>query len=166
MKIRVSSVVNDSIVDGPGFRLTVFAQGCFHNCDLCHNPGTHNLNGGIETDTDKIVSLLSGNPLLDGITLSGGEPFLQAEECSDLAKKTHQLGLSVWTYTGYTYEELLSSNNPSFLRLLDATDVLIDGKFDNNLRSLELRFKGSRNQRIIDIKKTKQSGSIVELYKD
>ena len=166
MKIKISFVVNDSIVDGPGLRLAIFTQGCFHKCPLCHNPQTHDPSGGTETDTDKIISLLKNNPLLDGITLSGGEPFLQADECYDIAQKTHKLGLNVWTYTGYTYEELINSNNKSFLRLVDETDVLIDGKFENTLRSLDIKFRGSKNQRVIDIKKTKHLGSIIELYND
>ena len=164
MKIRISSVVNDSIVDGAGLRLAVFTQGCLHNCPNCHNIHTHDLCGGKETDTEKILNLLAENPILDGVTLTGGEPFLQAKECAEIAKKTHEMGLNVWTFTGYTYEELLDANNLDFMELLNNTDVLIDGRFEKDLRSLELKFKGSRNQRIIDLKKTLEKGEIVELY--
>lgn len=165
MKIKVSSVINDSIVDGPGIRLAVFTQGCSHKCPSCHNPQTHDINGGKETTTERIVEIMSQNPLLDGVTLTGGDPFVQPKECSEIAKSAHKLGLNVWTYTGYTYEELLKSGNPEFVRLLNNTDVLIDGRFLINQRSLELKFRGSKNQRVIDMNKTRETGCIVELYK-
>ncbi|MGL4790930.1 MAG: anaerobic ribonucleoside-triphosphate reductase activating protein [Anaerotignaceae bacterium] len=159
MKIRISSVVNDSIVDGVGFRLAVFTQGCTHNCEGCHNQHTHDLKGGKLVDVESIVELMRENPLLDGITITGGEPFLQSEQCGYLAKMAHSLNLNVWTYTGYTYEELMT--NEAFKPLLDNTDILIDGKFQQELRTLELRFKGSKNQRIIDLNQTRETGEII-----
>lgn len=164
MKIRISSVVNDSIVDGKGIRLAVFTQGCIHNCQGCHNPQTHDLNGGEEVDVKKIIELIKENPLLDGITLTGGEPFLQAEQSAKIAEAAHSLGLNVWTYTGFTYEEIMASHNDDFIGLLKETDVLIDGKFILSERSLELKFKGSKNQRIIDVKKTLESGEVTQLF--
>ena len=165
MKLKISQVINDSIVDGPGIRLAVFTQGCIHNCPSCHNPQTHDINAGKETDTEKIAKLLANNPLLDGVTLTGGDPFMQAEQCAQIAKDAHALGLNVWTYTGYTYEQLLDKNDPHFNALMNNTDVLIDGKFILEQRSLELKFRGSKNQRVIDMNKTRETGNIVELYK-
>ena len=106
MKIRVSGIITDSIVDGPGFRHVVFTQGCNHNCKGCHNPQTHDLNGGYFKEIDEIIEDIKNNPLLKGLTLSGGEPFLQPKECLMLAKKTKELGKDVLAYSGYTYEEL------------------------------------------------------------
>ena len=107
MKIQLSGIVNDSIVDGEGIRMTIFTQGCPHHCPDCHNPQTHSFMGGYEADTDKILSMMSENPLLDGITLSGGEPMQQPEACYILAEGAKKLNLNVWVYTGYTWEELL-----------------------------------------------------------
>lgn len=161
MKISLSGIAGDSIVDGPGIRLTIFTQGCPHHCPGCHNPQTHDPEGGSWGDTDDIAAAMAENPLLDGITLSGGEPFLQPVPCLALAKAAHDLGLNVWTYTGYTWEALLAEADAERLALLRETDVLIDGPFLLAERSLDLRFKGSRNQRIIDVKKSLESGLAV-----
>ena len=150
-KIRIAGIEEESIVDGPGIRLVVFTQGCNHKCVGCHNPGTHSFNGGSLIEIDDIVKMVKENPLLDGITLSGGDPFEQALECSILAKKVKDLGLSVVTYTGYTFEQILQ--NKDFRELLLQTDTLIDGKFDISKKSMMLQFRGSTNQRIIDVKK-------------
>ncbi|MDR2899822.1 MAG: radical SAM protein, partial [Clostridiales bacterium] len=109
MLIRISGIVNDSAVDGPGLRLTVFAQGCKHGCYGCHNPQTHDLNGGYFIDTGEIVDKIRKNPLLDGVTFSGGEPFLQVKEFTQLAQSIRQTGLklNIMAYTGYTWEELI-----------------------------------------------------------
>lgn len=160
MRIKISGVVNDSIVDGAGFRLTVFTQGCPHHCPGCHNPQTHDPEGGFWSDTEDILRVAKENPLLDGITLSGGDPFEQPLPCIELAKGAHALGLNVWTYTGYTWEALLAEGGDK-QKLLEATDILVDGPFLEKERSLELRFKGSRNQRTIDVKKSLESGEIV-----
>lgn len=158
MKIRISGIVNDSVVDGPGFRLAVFTQGCPHHCAGCHNPQTHDFEGGREIDTQEIIEKLRGNPLLDGITLSGGEPFCQGAACAELASATHALGLNVWTYSGYTYEQLLAGDAEQ-RALLAETDVLVDGPFVLPQRTLELRFRGSANQRLIDVKASAAAGS-------
>ncbi|MBM6828982.1 anaerobic ribonucleoside-triphosphate reductase activating protein [Anaerotignum lactatifermentans] len=160
MRIKISGVVNDSIVDGSGFRLTVFTQGCPHHCPGCHNPQTHDPEGGFWSDTEDILRVAKENPLLDGITLSGGDPFEQPLPCAELAKGAHALGLNVWTYTGYTWEALLAEGGDK-KTLLESTDILVDGPFLERERSLELRFKGSRNQRTIDVKKSLESGKIV-----
>lgn len=154
MLINIAGIVSDSIVDGSGIRLTVFTQGCKHNCKGCHNPETHSLSKGKSIDTDSILKEVLKNPLLDGVTLSGGEPFLQAGAAGDLAKKVKEAGLNVWTYTGYTFEELLMQDDENILSLLKNTDVLVDGRFDLNNRTLDEPFKGSKNQRILDMKKS------------
>lgn len=161
MRISLSGVTGDSIVDGPGLRLTIFTQGCLHHCPGCHNPQTHDPEGGSWADTEDILAAAAENPLLDGITLSGGDPFLQPVPCLALAEGAHKIGLNVWTYTGYTWEALLEENDTEKLALLKETDVLVDGPFLLAERSLELRFCGSRNQRLIDVKKSLAEDKVV-----
>ena len=160
MEIRIFGIAEDSIVDGPGLRLAVFTQGCPHHCPGCHNPDSHDPEGGRMGTTEEILEMLDDNPLLDGITLSGGEPFLQPEPCRLLAEATHERGLNVWCYTGYTYEALLGSG-PAHRALLDAVDVLVDGPFVLEKRSLELKFRGSSNQRLIDVPASLKAGNVV-----
>lgn len=154
MKIRIAGIVDDSIVDGEGVRLTVFTQGCPHHCHGCHNPQTWNLTGGHEIDTEEIVQKLKANPLLSGITFSGGEPFLQPAPLTELAQAAHKLGLDVWSYTGFTLEEL--EKRTDMQQLLNEVDVLVDGPYVEALRDLTLRFRGSSNQRIIDLKELRK----------
>lgn len=161
MRISLSGVTGDSIVDGPGLRLTIFTQGCLHHCPGCHNPQTHDPEGGSWADTEDILAAAAENPLLDGITLSGGDPFLQPVPCLALAEGAHKIGLNVWTYTGYTWEALWEENAPEKIALLKETDVLVDGPFLLAERSLELRFCGSRNQRLIDVKKSLAEDKVV-----
>ena len=161
MRISLSGVTGDSIVDGPGLRLTIFTQGCLHHCPGCHNPQTHDPEGGSWADTEDILAAAAENPLLDGITLSGGDPFMQPVPCLALAEGAHKIGLNVWTYTGYTWEALLEENDAEKLALLKETDVLVDGPFLLAERSLELRFCCSRNQRLIDVKKSLAEGKVV-----
>ena len=161
--IRLYGLVTDSIVDGPGFRTAIFTQGCPYHCEGCHNPDSQPFEGGTVWTLDDVEKKFTGNPLLDGITLSGGEPAEQAEACAELAHRAHQKGLNVWTYTGSTLEKLQkrAETNPHLQRLLNETDVLVDGPFILAERSLELTFCGSRNQRVIDMQKTCQTGSVV-----
>ena len=161
MRISLSGVTGDAIVDGPGLRLTIFTQGCLHHCPGCHNPQTHDPEGGSWADTEDILAAAAENPLLDGITLSGGDPFLQPVPCLALAEGAHKIGLNVWTYTGYTWEALWEENAPEKIALLKETDVLVDGPFLLAERSLELRFCGSRNQRLIDVKKSLAEDKVV-----
>ena len=158
MQIRLYGLVEDSIVDGPGFRLAVFTQGCPHDCPGCHNPGSHAMDGGTLRDTDEIAALLDADPLLDGITLTGGEPFMQCGACLELARAAHRRGMSVWCFTGYLYEQL--EQRADARALLDEVDVLVDGPLVLAERSLELRFRGSRNQRVIDMAKTRAQGRV------
>ena len=157
MQIRIAGLVPESFVDGDGIRFAIFMQGCQRNCAGCHNPETHDLNGGRLVDTQEIISAIKKNPLLDGITLTGGEPLLQIDAANELALAAKNLGLSVWCYTGYTFEEL----PPEVSTLLENIDVLVDGAFILSLRDLDLQFRGSRNQRIIDLKETRQQNKIV-----
>lgn len=159
MEIRIAGTVNDSIVDGPGIRYTVFFQGCKHNCYGCHNPQTHNMNAGYLIDTDEIIKAIKENPLLDGITLSGGEPLLQVEGAATLAKACKENGLNVICYTGFIYEDVYKIKNIDLL--LPYIDYLIDGKFDINQRDLSLLYRGSKNQRIIDVQKSLRKKLIV-----
>lgn len=162
MRIRIAGTVNDSIVDGPGLRFTVFVQGCSHHCPGCHNPQTHDPNGGKETDTETLIAQMKKNPLLSGLTLSGGEPMEQPEACYELAKAAHKMGLNVWCYTGYTWEALMLENDPARMVLLHEADVLVDGPFVLAWKSLEIPWRGSRNQRVIDVKSTLQTGKLTE----
>ena len=153
MELRVFGTANDSIVDGPGLRFALFVQGCIHNCKGCHNPESHKLDGGTLQDTDEIFEQIQKNPLLDGVTFSGGEPFLQAKALSELAKKIKDKGLNLYVYTGFNFEELLSGANSEncWKELLKYTDFLVDGKFEEDKKHYSLLFKGSENQRIIDV---------------
>ena len=147
--MRIAGIVNDSIVDGPGLRLAIFAQGCPHHCPGCHNPESHDFAGGSDMDTEKIIARMDANPLLDGITLTGGEPFEQPDAFRILADAAHARGLNVWAYSGYTFEQLCAV--PEKRRLLEACDVLVDGPFLLAERSLDLRFRGSKNQRVLKV---------------
>lgn len=163
MKFRMAGIVTDSIVDGPGMRLTVFFQGCPHRCEGCHNPQTHDFAGGKEGDTDEILALLAASSMMTGLTLSGGEPFCQGEAFRALAEGAKALGKDVWAYSGYTYEQLLGDAEKA--PLLDLCDVLVDGPFVLSQKSLALLFCGSRNQRLIDLAATRAAGEVV-LWKD
>ncbi len=147
--LNVAGVVPESIVDGPGLRLTVFTQGCRHHCLGCHNPKTWSMRPQNLWETSKIVSLVQNNPLLDGLTLSGGDPFEQVAACTELALAVKALGLNVVTYTGYTIEALLA--DPERRPLVLASDWLIDGRFEQSLKTLTQPFVGSSNQRMIDV---------------
>ncbi|WP_429163491.1 anaerobic ribonucleoside-triphosphate reductase activating protein [Desulfitispora alkaliphila] len=148
-----SNCTHDSIVDGTGLRMVVWAQGCKHNCPGCHNPETHSFNGGIEVYTEEILAEFDSNPLLTGITLSGGDPFEQAEACAILAREVVKRGKDVWTYTGYTIEEILKLKKNGWLELLYYTDVLVDGPYIEQEKNLQLDFRGSANQRLVDVKR-------------
>lgn len=163
MKLRLFGTANDSIVDGPGIRFAVFVQGCVHNCEGCHNPNSHDVNGGYDGDTDELLDKIFKNPLLDGVTFSGGEPFLHAKPLAYMAEKVHEKNLNVVTYTGFDFEYLVenATEENGYMELLENTDILIDGKFVLAERSIDLMFKGSRNQRIIDVKKSLEEGKAV-----
>lgn len=161
-ELRLAGVIRESIVDGPGLRMTIFTQGCPHNCEGCHNPQTHDFKGGYISHPENILKAIDEDPLLRGVTFSGGEPFMQPEALAQLAEEIHKRGLDVLTYTGFTFEQIIDSGDDRKLALLKQTDYLIDGKFVLALRSLELHFRGSSNQRIIDVKRSLEEGRAVE----
>lgn len=158
--LRLSGLVSDSIVDGPGLRLAVFTQGCPHGCPGCHNPQSHDPAGGYDMDIAEIVEKVKKNPLLAGITLTGGEPLLQAEACLALVRLLPP-GLNVWLYSGWTYDEIMEKGDAQQSALVQACDVMVDGRFLLAERSLSLRYCGSRNQRLVDIKKTLAEGRVI-----
>ena len=161
MELTIAGVVKESIVDGPGIRYTVFTQGCPHHCPGCHNPQTWAFEGGQSTTAGALFEDFQKDPILKGITFSGGEPFCQPEPLAELARLVHGMGKDVTVFTGWTYEQLLEKNDPGVNALLAETDVLIDGPFVQALRNLELRFRGSENQRLIDMRKTLEQGCVV-----
>lgn len=168
MQLQVAGIVDDSIVDGDGCRLTVFVQGCARRCHGCQNQETQPMEGGHRMDTEDILARLAANPLLAGITFSGGEPFLQPAPLAELAQAVHARGLDVWSYSGYTLEELCdrAQKDKATAALLAEVDVLVDGPYEESQRDLTLHFRGSRNQRVIDMKATRRTHTIQLLYND
>ena len=161
--MRVAGLIQDSIVDGPGLRFVVFAQGCTLNCEGCHNPEAQDIDGGVEMSTADIIAEMAGNPLTDGITFSGGEPLLQAGECAEIAAAAQAKGLNVWLFTGFRFEELQKQAvaDRSVACLLGHTDVLVDGPYMQAERSLQIKWRGSRNQRVLDLRKSLMLGEAV-----
>lgn len=151
--LRISGAVSQTIVDGPGLRYTIYTQGCPHRCKGCHNPQTHDFDGGYDIETDSILGEFDANPILAGITLSGGEPLAQAAELLPLAEAIKQRGKNIVCFTGYVLEDLLvlQESDAALMALLALIDILVDGPYDEEQRSLELVFRGSRNQRILDL---------------
>lgn len=163
MEIRLAGdLQSDSIVDGPGIRTVIWTQGCPHHCMGCHNPSTFAFDGGILVDVEEVKIALLEIENQDGITFSGGDPMCQPEACLSIAKFAKKRGLNIWCYTGYTYEQLLklSQGKPTVVKFLKEIDVLVDGRFILSEKSLNLKFKGSRNQRVIDVKKSLQKKEI------
>ena len=161
--LRLAGVVRESIVDGPGIRMTVFVQGCPHHCKGCHNEHTWSFDGGYDSSVERILEEAAKDKLLCGVTLSGGEPFTQAEALTVLAKGAHAMGLNVFCYTGYTFEQLQSMfyAHPEYRELLEQCDWLVDGRFIEEEMSLMLHFRGSRNQRILNVKESLSQGKAV-----
>ena len=162
--LNLAGIVGDSIVDGPGIRTTIFCQGCPHHCPGCHNPETWAFGCGTDMDEETILDIVRSNPLCRGVTFSGGEPFAQAESFSKLARLLKAAGKEVASYSGYTFEELLSGTDAQ-KELLSIIDVLIDGPFLMAEKTLELPFRGSRNQRILDVPKSLAANAPVEISK-
>lgn len=159
--LDLSGIVSDSIVDGPGIRTTIFSQGCPHHCPGCHNPETWAFGCGTPLDTDSIVEIVRSNPLCRGVTFSGGEPFAQAEAFTELSQALKALGYEVASYSGFTFEELLHGSEAQ-KKLLNSIDILIDGPFLLSEKSLEIAFRGSKNQRILDVPKSLAAGQAIE----
>lgn len=161
-ELRLSAPVQfDSIVDGEGLRAVIWTQGCPHGCPGCHNPQTHAFDGGTSVASEILLKQLKAHFYLDGVTFSGGEPMAQAAACGELAQAVHQLGMNVWCYTGYTWEALMEAQNPDQRAFLEQIDVLIDGPFLLAQKSLNLRFRGSANQRLIDVQASLKAQRVV-----
>lgn len=165
MDIRIAGTVQDSIVDGPGLRYVVFTQGCPHRCEGCHNPGTHDFSGGRVVDTDELFEECIENPLTKGVTFSGGEPFSQPQPLYELGCKLKERGYHLMSYSGWTFEELLEkAQREEYVgKLLSILDVLVDGRFVLAQRSLMLAFRGSANQRIIDVQRSLSENKVITL---
>ena len=160
--LDLSGLVSDSIVDGPGIRVTIFCQGCPHHCPGCHNPETWEFGCGTPMEEERLLEIVKSNPLCRGVTFSGGEPFTQGAGFAKLARMLKEAGYEVASYSGYTFEQLLSGT-PSQRELLETIDVLIDGPFLLAEKSLEVPFRGSRNQRILDVPKSLAAGQAVSV---
>ena len=160
--IRLAGIVRESIVDGPGIRFTVFCQGCPHACEGCHNPETHDFAGGKDISIERLLEEIDKDKLLAGVTFSGGEPFCQAEAFACLGRGVKERGLNITVFSGYTLEELqdMAVQRADVRELLELTDILIDGPFINKLRDLTLQFRGSSNQRVIDMNETRKTGEL------
>ena len=161
MTLRLAGFAGDSIVDGPGIRFTTFCQGCPHHCPGCQNPETWPFEGGFEVTPEDVVEHVKRNPLTRGVTFSGGEPFAQAAAHAELARQLKAAGYEVASYTGYTFEQLLEEQDPAKLDLLQQLDILVDGPFRQEELSLELRFRGSANQRILNVPQSLAQGKAV-----
>lgn len=164
IKLQVAGFLDNSLVNGEGMRSVLFVSGCRHNCEGCHNRAMQDFNYGDSIYLKEIVSRIEENmPIIKGVTLSGGEPFEQAEELYQLSCEIKALGLNIWCYTGYTFEQLITGSNDSRKKLLHCIDVLVDGKFQMDKKCKGLKYKGSSNQRIIDVKKSVKEHKIIEI---
>ena len=160
--LRVLDILEDTTVDGPGFRTSIYLAGCRHHCPGCHNPESWDENGGEELSVDDLMRVIVNDPFAH-VTLSGGDPLLQAEGCAELARMVKaETDKTIWCYTGYTWERLLAESNVHAMSLLQNIDVLVDGPFIQSLRNADLLFRGSSNQRLIDVQKSLRSGEVVE----
>lgn len=168
-KIRLSGIAYESLVNGPGMRRVLFGQGCHHNCEGCFNPDTHPMDGGELMDMDKIINDIIQNPILSGVTFSGGDPWEQAEKFAYIARRLKEAitnrNFNIWSYTGYAYEFILENRErrKGWDELIRYVDVLVDGKFEKDKMEDNLRFRGSNNQRIIDVKESLKKGEVVTL---
>ncbi|WP_078682307.1 anaerobic ribonucleoside-triphosphate reductase activating protein [Clostridium sp. USBA 49] len=164
-KIRLAAILKESLVNGPGLRRVLFSQGCPHNCKGCFSPHTHSYTDGVLINMDDIIEDIRKNPLLKGVTFSGGEPFEQADKFAYIAKEVKKMGLNIWCYTGYTFEYILENQHKrkGWSELLKYIDVLVDGKFEEDKKEEGLKFRGSSNQRIIDVRESIESLEVVAL---
>lgn len=152
MKVRLAGIIETSINNGEGIRKVIFAQGCKHHCKGCFNPDTHDFNGGYECDTEKIIERINNDYMIDGVTFSGGDPFEQAEAFAHIAKNINKK-LTIWCYTGYTLQQIIDNiDRPGWKELITNIDVLVDGKFEEDKKDRNLKYKGSSNQNIIELR--------------
>lgn len=164
--IRLAGVIPESYTDGVGIRYTIFVQGCNHKCKDCQNPETWDFNGGKLYDMDKVIENILSNPMLDGITLSGGDPMYMPNEVDEFISKlkSKNNAMTIWLYTGFTYEQCIADEEKA--KVLKKIDVLVDGPYIASKRALHLRFRGSSNQRIIDVAKSLETGKVEILIDD
>lgn len=152
--LHISGIIPESIVDGPGIRYVIFVQGCPHKCPGCHNAQTHDFAGGTSMQGEEILTEICKMPYINGVTFSGGEPFCQAAALYELAVELKRIDKHLMIYSGYTWEELLALPDPYVKKLLSVCDLLVDGRYIEEKRNILLRFRGSSNQRILDIQKS------------
>ena len=166
-RFATKEIQSDSIVDGEGIRSVIWFQGCSHNCPGCHNPETHDFNAGVEVSLEEMKSQIDELEYQSGVTFSGGDPMMQVEALYELAKYVHEKDMNVWVYTGYTFEELmiLAEKNVMYMNALQERDVGVDGKFVMDLKSFDVQFRGSSNQRILDVKKSLDKKKAVSITK-
>lgn len=162
--VRLAGIIYESLVNGPGFRRVFFAQGCLHNCGGCFNKESHAMEGGSLENMDKLIDEIRKNPLLKGVTFSGGDPLEQADKFAYLAEEIKKIGLDIWCYTGYTFEYILQHQyeRAGWQELLKNIDVLVDGRFEEDKRSEKIKYRGSTNQRIIDVQESIRTGAVKE----
>jgi anaerobic ribonucleoside-triphosphate reductase activating protein len=163
MKVQIAGVVKESVTDGSGIRTTIFFQGCGHHCPGCHNPHTWAFDGGYSIETEELIKQIPFSPLIKGITLSGGDPFFQPKAAVIIAKECKKLNKDVWAYTGFTWEQLWSQAEADRMKLLKSCDVLVDGPYIQSIACYHLPFRGSSNQRLIDVQESLCTGEMVEL---
>lgn len=166
-RFATKEIQQDSIVDGEGIRSVIWFQGCSHNCVGCHNPETHDFNAGEIVSLEEMKAKIDELEYQSGVTFSGGDPMMQVEALAELASYVHEKGMNVWCYTGFTFEELLvlAEKNDNYLKALNEIDVLVDGKFVLDLKSFDVQFRGSSNQRIIDVAKSLKDKKVVKIEK-
>ena len=167
VRLAYDEIQSDSIVDGEGIRSVIWFQGCSHNCIGCHNPETHDFNAGVEKNIEELKEEIRGLEFQKGVTFSGGDPMMQIEALEELTRCVQECGMNVWCYTGFTFEEVmeLAKRNDHYMKALENIDVLVDGKFVMDLKSFDVQFRGSSNQRIIDVKKSLDAGKAVKVAK-
>lgn len=163
MRARMAGMIRESVTDGPGLRTTLFFQGCPHACPGCHNPQTWSFSGGQEYDLSELIATLQITPLLSGVTFSGGEPFVQAEAAAFIAEYVKSRNLNLWVYTGFIWEKLLLDvDRPGYRELINLADVIVDGPYQEKRRNLTLPFRGSQNQRIIQVRQSLEQNRVVK----
>ena len=162
--IQILDIIEDTMVDGPGFRTSIYCAGCRHQCPGCHNPQSWDFEGGRAVTTEEVMRVIEADPYAN-VTFTGGDPMYQPEGFAELARAIHErTDKSIWCYTGFTFEELVT--NPRQRQLLEQVDVLVDGPFIKALRDDDLCFRGSTNQRLIDVAASLKTGHIVSADKN
>lgn len=162
LTVRIAGSKPHSAVNGPGVRYVLFMQGCHHHCPGCQNPETHDLLGGTEFTIEEVLAEIRSTRYLDGVTLSGGDPFAQPEACYELAKAIREAGLNLWVYSGWTFAQIIEGKaGDKAKEILPYIDVLVDGPYVESLRSEEVIWRGSSNQMLVDVQESLRQGYAV-----